>query len=99
LNGVVATTSGFLLSAAVNFFSNYHFTFHSKAPWVDSLRRFIIMIALGLALNASIFWLLVSRLSLSYLVGQVIATGIVLLWNFTFSCKVVYPTRSQRVLY
>ena len=94
-NGALSTTLGMLLSAAFNFVANYHFTFHSKNQMADSLLRFVIVITVGVFINASIFWLLVTRLSWFYLFGQAVATVVVLFWNFLFSRSYIYASRPQ----
>lgn len=91
-NGVLSTTIGLLLSAAFNFIANYHFTFQSKTRMLSAMLRFVVVITLGLLINASIFWLLVTRLSWFYLWGQAIATAAVLVWNFLFSRSFIYTS-------
>ena len=97
LDGVLSTSLGLVISAAFNFVVNYHFTFHSNAKMLDALGRFVVVITLGLLLNAGIFWLLVTRLSWFYLLGQAVATSAVLLWNFLFSRSFIYVSRSPVV--
>lgn len=94
-DGVLSTTLGMLLGTIFNFFANYHFTFQSKVQMLDSLLRFVMVITLGLLINATIFWLLVTRLSWFYLLGQAMATATVLFWNFLFSRSFIYVSRSQ----
>lgn len=96
-NGVFSTTLGLLLSATFNFVANYHFTFHSKMQMLDSLIRFAVVITLGGLINAIIFWLLVTRLSWFYLLGQAIGTAAVLFWNFLFSRTFIYSNRSSTI--
>jgi putative flippase GtrA len=93
LDGVFSTTIGMLISAVFNFFANYHFTFRSSAGMFESLWRFVVIIGLGVLINAGIFWLLVTRLSWFYLFGQAIATIAVLFWNFLFSRTFIYVSR------
>lgn len=97
LDGVLSTSLGLMISATFNFVVNYHFTFHSNAKMLDALWRFVVVITLGLFINASIFWLLVTRLSWFYLLGQAVATIAVLFWNFLFSRSFIYVSRSPIV--
>ena len=94
LDGVLSTSIGLVISAAFNFVVNYHFTFRSNAKMIDALWRFVVVITLGLLINAGIFWLLVTRLSWFYLLGQAVATTAVLFWNFLFSRSFIYMSRS-----
>ncbi len=80
---VFATSIGFTISALFNFTASYFFTFRSAAPITRSAGRYLMVSGTGLLLNTSIFWLLNQYLNSHYMVAQVLATGTVLLWNFT----------------
>ena len=80
---VVASSSlAYLLSALCNYAANYHFTFASQARHQQALPRFFAIALAGLALNGALMALFVHGLQWHYLIGQVLATGLVLLWNF-----------------
>src|ERR1700733_13379947 len=42
IDGQVATTAGFIISAIFNFTANYHFTFRSHSPIFGTLVRFAV---------------------------------------------------------
>ncbi len=83
VNPVPASGVGFIVGALVNYALNYRLTFRSTKQHRESMPKFFIVAALGLVLNTALMVLLIESLKLYYLVGQVIATAIVLLWNFT----------------
>jgi len=83
VNPVPASGAGFLVGALVNYALNYRLTFRSKKLHRDSMPKFFFVAALGLVLNTLLMALFTGTMKLHYLVGQVLATGSVLLWNFT----------------
>jgi putative flippase GtrA len=78
---VAASAIGFVMAAAANYLLNYRFTFRSTQPHGPALLKFITLASIGLLLNSAIMQLL-ARGALHYLLAQVVATGVVLLWNF-----------------
>lgn len=76
-----ASSIGFVLSAGVNYFLNYRFTFHSDRPHGTAAAKFGLLAATGLLINAVIMHLMTAA-GVHYLIAQVCATGVVLLWNF-----------------
>ena len=80
---VPASVCGYALGAIVNYVLNYQFTFRSSASHGVALLRFIAMAGAGMGLNTGIVWTAVHPLGINYLVAQVFATGVVLVFNFT----------------
>ena len=79
---VIGSSCGYVISALLNYYLNYRLTFRSAQSHARALPRFALIAAIGLLINSSIVWLLSERASLPYLVAQIIATAIVLIWNF-----------------
>jgi putative flippase GtrA len=79
---VVASAIGFVTSAVANYLLNYHLTFESQKAHIDSGIKFIVIASLGLLLNSLIMYMGIEMLRIHYLLTQLAATGIVLLWNF-----------------
>jgi putative flippase GtrA len=79
---VLATTLGFGVGALVNYLLNRRFTFASAARHAVALPKFLLIAAAGAVLNAAIVAWLLGHVPVHYLVIQLAATGIVLLWNF-----------------
>ena len=86
LNEELATSCGFTVSTAVNYLLNRSFTFDSSRAHRSSLPRFLIMILIGLGLNAGSLSVAYRLIGLSLFLAQVLATGLVLAWNFSGSC-------------
>lgn len=84
-NPTFATTAGFIVGALINYVLNYHITFQSNKPHREALVKFLLIAAIGAVINTFIMYLGTSLLQYHYLLVQVIATLIVLLWNFTIN--------------
>jgi putative flippase GtrA len=78
----IATTAGFLVGALVNYALNYRLTFQSQASHADAVPRFLAIALLSMLLNVVIVWVLVHWNGMHYLLGQVIATSVILVVNF-----------------
>jgi putative flippase GtrA len=79
---VAASAVGYGLGACVGYLLNYHFTFASRRTHSTTLARFATVAAIGLMLNSAILAFSNEVLEFHYLVAQVIATTMVLGWNF-----------------
>ena len=79
---VTASAVGFILSASVNYVLNYYLTFNSNAAHGVAGPKFLIIALIGLILNSTILFVMVNAMLVHYVVGQIIATGLVLIWSF-----------------
>lgn len=89
LRPLVATVIGFVFGALVGYSLNRRFTFETRPAFGRGLIKFLIVIGIGGLLNAAIFAFIV-RLGPHYMIAQVIATGLVLIWNYAGSRLVVF---------
>ena len=80
---VAGSSIGLLLGALTNYLFNYRFTFRSKRRHREAVPRFYAVAAAGFVLNGLILTFLMSFWNLYYLWSQIVATAIVLLWNFS----------------
>ena len=92
----VATTIGFAAGAAVNYGLNYTFTFGSCRPHLQALPMFLAVAAIGAVLNVAIVWVLASAAGLHFLLAQVVATAVVLMWNFGANRTWTFKTSAGR---
>lgn len=79
---VSASALGFIVGAIVNYWLNRKLTFASTIRQIDGLFKFLVVASIGLLLNTAIVAVLIDHAGLHYLVAQIIATGLVLGWNF-----------------
>ena len=77
----VASEIGFVVSAFGNYLLNYHFTFRSRRPHGPAAAKFMVLVAVGLAINFALMQVLIGA-GVYYLLAQVCATAVVFLWNF-----------------
>jgi putative flippase GtrA len=82
IGAVFGSSAGFAVGALVNYLLNYRFTFQSSRRHTEALPRFYFVAMFGFLFNALIMWVLVQGLGMHYLISQILATGIVLIWNF-----------------
>jgi len=80
---VAASAVGFVVGALVNYIANYHITFESKKRHEEAIVKFFSVAIVGLVLNTIVMISATSLLHMHYLIAQLIATGLVLGWNFT----------------
>lgn len=86
---LIATTCGFGVGAVVSYSLNRIFTFATRPSYGRGLVKFLIVVGVGALLNVSIVAFFIEQ-GLHYLIAQLIATGIVLIWNFTGARLVVF---------
>lgn len=78
----VASAIGYALSSIANYLLNYYFTFSSKANHGIASVKFMLVAGTGLVINTTLVYLMTEIASFYYLAAQLIATFIVLLWNY-----------------
>ena len=79
----VANTCGFVLAATTNYFMNRVWTFHSTNPNIMlEFSRFFFIALIGLGMNLLIIWTMTGKFKVNFYVSKLIATLVVVLWNF-----------------
>jgi len=87
---VIATTLGYCVGVVTSYALNRRFTFtDSAAPVATSFAKFVALYGIGAVLNGFIMSA-VMALGAPYLLAQVVATGLVLIWNFLGARFVVF---------
>ena len=83
LNQYVANSTGFLCAVLSNYALNRVWTFHSQDPSVAvQFSKFLVIALIGLGLNNAIIYFLNERRKINFWMAKLIATGIVMVWNF-----------------
>ena len=80
---LLASTAGFVVGAIINYFLNYRFIFRSRKRHIEALSKFLVVATAGLGLNTMAVWFGIDVIRWNYLVAQLAATAIVLVWNFS----------------
>ena len=89
VNYLVANVAAFTVSVIVNYILSMRYVFQGKKN-TSKVREFVVFVilsAIGLGLNELLMWVSVTNFGLNYIVGKVIATAIVMVYNF-FSKKI-----------
>lgn len=81
---LMASGIAFTVSLCFNYVLSIKYVFVNKKEMskAKEMSGFFITAIIGLALNQLIMFVLIDLLSLYYLLSKVIATGIVMTWNF-----------------
>jgi putative flippase GtrA len=90
---VMSSCTGYLMSAVLSYVLNYHFTFKSDHAHFGAATRFALVSGTGLLLNGVMMYFLLHSLRTPYIVAQLIATAIVLMWNFLGSALWAFGAR------
>ena len=74
----------FLISVIVNYILSIRFVFtpNKNISKTVELVVFILLSAIGLGINQAIMWFTVEQIKISYLIAKIVATGIVMIYNF-----------------
>jgi len=83
VNPTLASGVGAVAGACVSYLLNYYYTFRSSNRHVESLVKFFAVAGVGLVLNSLCMWLCTEALGLHYILSQMLATGMVLIWTFS----------------
>ncbi|MES1199075.1 MAG: GtrA family protein [Pseudomonadota bacterium] len=86
---LVATTFGYGAGALISYTLNRRFTFDTKPAFTSGLLKFLAVVFIGALINGAIVAALI-KAGLYYLLAQLIATALVLIWNFAASRLVVF---------
>jgi putative flippase GtrA len=79
---VVASFLGYIAGALTNYLLSRYYVFRSTVPHYEALAKFFTVALIGLVLNTLVMAAGVYLLNWYYIVAQVAATVLVLLWNF-----------------
>jgi len=78
----IASTIGYMVSAILNYFLNYYFSFGSSANHISAITKFSVVASIGLLINATVVYISSEILYTNYIIAQVLATCIVTISNF-----------------
>jgi putative flippase GtrA len=83
LNKYVANSTGFACAVLSNYMLNRIWTFESHDPNVAiQFGKFAVIALIGLLLNNGMIYLLTERQGMKFYPSKLLATGVVMLWNF-----------------
>ena len=77
----------FIVAVIVNYYLCVFFVFHQAARSFARQVVFVGSSLAGLGINQVCMWLLVDKLALHYMLAKVVATGVVMIWNYIMKRK------------
>jgi len=83
MNATLASTIGFTFGAFTNYYLNYHYTFGSDKNHTEAFVKFFSVALVGMFFNGLVMHFCITALTMPYLIAQVAATSLVLLWTFS----------------
>jgi putative flippase GtrA len=97
IHPVLATIAGFVTAVLLSYVLNRRYTFDQEPPFGAGLLKYYAVVSVGLALNAGTMAVL-TRWGVYYLLAQVVASGVALVWNFLAARLVVFRARGEEPL-
>lgn len=85
-NAIIASSVGFVCGALTGFTLNKKFVFRDAGAGKIACLKYFIMSGIGAIFNILLLWILIHVVHLYYLLAQLIATGSIVVGNFT-CCK------------
>jgi len=80
---LLAATISFIVAVINNYIFNKFWTFKDRdKDFLRQFGRFLVVSIIGLGLNVLILYVLVEFAGMWYILAKVLATGVVLIWNF-----------------
>lgn len=95
---LVSATIAFILATLFNYRASLSYVFESKFKDQNNVMELILFVLLsiiGLALTVFFLWLFVDYFQFSHLLGKILATAIVMVWNFV-SRKLLIENKSSK---
>lgn len=85
IDTTIASTFAMFVAVCYNYMLHYHWTFGTDAPHGKVLVKYLIMCAGGLTLNALVMEMGVSNTELHYMIVQMIAAILLVIWSICIS--------------
>lgn len=96
INIYIAVLISFLLAASSNHFFNRRFTFKSMNSQIKKeYLKFILVSSVGILINILIIYFLSQIFHIYYLISKIIATSLVLLWNFLMNYHWTFKSKPK----
>lgn len=92
---LLGSTAGFLVGATINYVLNYHWTFRSDASHWYAAPRFFVIAGSGAGVNAALMLIFLKAWGWHYLLGQVVTTGLVMVFNFLLNNAWTFRTSRE----
>lgn len=81
---LLSSTLSYGISLVFNYFASMNYVFEGKEE-ISRKKEFLIFTVLclmGMGLNQLVLWIIVEYAGIDYRISKVLATGVVMVWNF-----------------
>jgi putative flippase GtrA len=92
---LMGSVSGFICGAIINYILNYYITFQSKRPHPKASFQFFSIALMGLPLNSGIMFGMNEVMGVHYVLSQIIATLVTLVWNFVANRRWTFASETK----
>lgn len=82
-DAVMASALGFLAGLLVNYLLSHYWVFRSRKRHAETVFKYLAIAGVGLVLNTGLMHLAINEAGIHYLLAQIFATAVVLIWNFS----------------
>jgi|TARA_R110002072_G_scaffold183613_3_gene339786 putative flippase GtrA len=96
LHVVLGSTIAVILASLYNYCLHYYWTFSSDTSHGFVLIKYLLMCLGGLVINGLVMYFGVTVLSVHYLMVQLLASVMLVLWSFTISFLWVFSSKPKR---
>ena len=96
LHVVLGSTIAVILASLYNYCLHYYWTFSSDTSHGFVLIKYSLMCLGGLVINGLVMYFGVTVLSVHYLMVQLLASVMLVLWSFTISFLWVFSSKPKR---
>ncbi len=81
---LLSSTLSYMISLAFNYLASMKYVFHGREGMskVKEFLIFTVLCLMGMGLNQLVLWLIVEQLGIDYRISKILATGVVMVWNF-----------------
>lgn len=93
MNYMIAAAIAFIVGLAVNYTLSIWFVFGESNQVKNKLKEFVVYVTIaviGLLLTEVIMYILTDLCHLYFMISKIVASAIVLIWNFTARKKILY---------
>ncbi len=94
----IATAISFLISTVFNYYLSVKYVFDVDSS-TSKKRNFVIFLIfsiIGLGLNELILWICIEKIRLYNMIGKIIATGLVMIFNFI--TRKIFLEKSMKII-
>ena len=87
---IVASVLGYVVSILINYTLQYYWSFNSDVEHRIAFARYLAIAVTMLGFNSAVFWTCNEIFDVHYVLSQIIATGLVVIFTFTINRRYTF---------